>query len=75
MGLTGRDTLHASAACEAADGGLGDALDVVTQDLAMALGAAFAEALATFSAWKDGLLAFLCSMKIDAIEKKACLER
>jgi hypothetical protein len=36
------DALHTTTAREAADGGLGDALDVVTEDLAVALGAALA---------------------------------
>jgi len=40
------DTLDTTTARETADGGLGDALDVVTQDLAVALGATLAEALA-----------------------------
>lgn len=49
-GLTGRNTLDASTAGETADGGLGDALDVVSENLTMAFGTAFAEAFATFSA-------------------------
>lgn len=53
-GHTGGDTLDASSAGEAADGGFGDALDVVAEDLAVALGAAFAEAFATFSACGGG---------------------
>ena len=48
--LTGRDTLDAATTGQTADGGLGDALDVVAQDLAVALGAAFAEAFAAFTA-------------------------
>ena len=48
--LTGRDTLHTSTARETTDGGFGDALDVVTENLAVTLGSAFAEAFATFSA-------------------------
>ena len=52
---TGRDTLDAATAGETADGGLGDALDIVAQDLAVALGAALAEALTTFATWDDGL--------------------
>ena len=52
---TGRDTLDASTAREAADGGLGDALDVVAEDLAVAFGAAFAEAFAAFSACGFGV--------------------
>ena len=37
------DALDATTACQAADGGLGDALDVVAKDLAVALGAALTE--------------------------------
>ena len=48
--LTGRNTLHTSTTRETTDGGLGDALDVVTENLAVTLGSAFAEAFATFSA-------------------------
>ncbi len=40
------DALDTTTAREAADGGLGDALDVVTQHLAVALGSALAQALA-----------------------------
>ena len=50
LGLTGRDTLDTATTGETTDGGLGDTLDVVTQDLAVTLGAAFAEAFASFSA-------------------------
>jgi hypothetical protein len=46
----GRDTLDTTTTRETTDGGLGDALDVVTQDLPVALGSALAEALATFAA-------------------------
>ena len=45
-----RDALDAATTGEAADGGLGDALDVVAQDLAVTLGAALSKALASFSA-------------------------
>ena len=45
-----RDALDAATACQAADGGLGDALDVVAQDLAVTLRAALAEPLASLSA-------------------------
>ena len=44
-----RDALDAAAAREAADGGLGDALDVITKYLAMTLGASLAESLASFT--------------------------
>ena len=47
---TSRDTLDASTTRETTDGGLGNALDVVAENLAVALRAAFAEPFATFSA-------------------------
>ena len=48
--LTGRDTLDTTTTSETSDGGLGYALNVVTKNLSVALGAALAEALATFAA-------------------------
>ena len=45
-----RDTLDTTTTRETTDGGLGDALDVVTKNLAMTLGATLAEALAALSA-------------------------
>ena len=42
-----RDALHSATAGKAADGRLGDALDVVAQNLAMALGASLPESLAS----------------------------
>ena len=44
------DALDSSTASEAADRGLGDALDVVAQHLAVALGASLAESLSSLSA-------------------------
>ena len=44
------DTLNSSPAGQAPDGGLGDSLDVVPQDLAVPLGAALSESLSSFSA-------------------------
>lgn len=44
------DALDAAAPGQAPDGGLGDALDVVPQHLAVALGAPFAQALPAFAA-------------------------
>jgi len=46
----GGDTLDTTTAGETTDSGLGDTLDVVAQDLAVTLGAALAETLASFSA-------------------------
>jgi hypothetical protein len=54
-GLTGGNTLDTTTTGETTNGGLGDTLDVVTEDLAMALGTALAEALATFAAWRETL--------------------
>ena len=45
----GGDTLDTTTASETTDGGLGDTLDVVTQDLAVTLGATLSEALTTFA--------------------------
>ena len=45
-----RDTLDTATARQTADGGLGDALDVVPEDLPVALGASLAESLASFAA-------------------------
>ena len=44
-----RDTLDSTTASQTADGGLGDALDVVTQNLAVTLGASLAQSLASLS--------------------------
>ena len=44
-----RDTLDTTTACQTADGGLGDALDVVPKDLPVALGASLSESLASLA--------------------------
>ena len=64
--LTGRNTLDTTTTRETSNGGLGDALDVVTEDLAMALGTALAVALATFAAWRE-MLAY----SVDNVEESA----
>ena len=43
------DALDAAAASQSADGGLGDALDVITKNLAMALRSALSESLASLA--------------------------
>ena len=48
--LTGRDTLDTATTSETTDGGLGDTLNVIAQDLAMTLGAALSKTLSTLSA-------------------------
>jgi hypothetical protein len=42
-------TLDTSSASETSDSGLGDALDVITQNFAMTLGATFSQTFATFT--------------------------
>ena len=44
-----RDTLDTATARQTADGGLGDALDVVPEDLPVALGASLSESLASLA--------------------------
>ena len=44
-----RDTLHTATASQAADRGLGDALDVIAEYLAVALGAALTQTLTALS--------------------------
>ena len=46
----GRDALDTTTTCETSDGGLGDALNVVTKNLAVALGTTLSEALAALAA-------------------------
>jgi hypothetical protein len=53
------DALHAAATSETSDGGLGDTLDVVAEDLAMALGAALSETFTSFSATRHDELNLL----------------
>jgi len=51
-----RDTLDATTTSQAADSRLGDALDVVAEHLAVALGAALAETLAALATSRHDLL-------------------
>ena len=44
-----RDTLDSTTASQTPDGGLGDALDVVTQDLPVTLGAPLSKTFASFT--------------------------
>jgi hypothetical protein len=46
------DTLDTTTTCETADSGLGNTLDVVTQNLAVTLGATLSETLATLSTYR-----------------------
>ena len=53
------DTLDTATTGETADGGLGDALDVVAKDLSVTLGAALSESLASLSSSRHDELVFL----------------
>ena len=53
----GGDTLDTTTAGETADGRLGDAVDVVAEDLAMAFGTALAESLSSLAACRPLALA------------------
>ena len=44
------DTLDTATTSETTDGGLGDALDVVTKDLPVTLGSSLSESLSSFAA-------------------------
>ena len=44
------DTLHSATTSQTTDGGLGDALDVVTQHFAMTLGASLSESFSSLAA-------------------------
>ena len=61
----GGDTLDTTTTSETADSGLGDTLDVVTKNLAMALSTALSEALATFAACRRDVRR-CCDGEVDA---------
>ena len=50
------DTLDTTTTRKTADGGLGDTLDVITQDFAMTFGASLSEALSSFAASRHDFL-------------------
>ena len=56
-----RDTLDSSTTCQTTNGGLGDTLDVITQHLAVPLGASLAETLSSLAASSHG-----CRMNVDS---------
>ena len=55
-----RDALDTTTASETADGGLGDALDVIPEDLAVTLGAALSESLSSFPRPDMFICLFVC---------------
>ena len=67
-----RDALDTTPACQTADRGLGDALDVVPQDLAVALGASLSESLSSFAASRHFVVC-LCVVVRVCSKEFACL--
>ena len=63
------DTLDTTSASETANGWFGDALDVVAQDLAMTLGAALAQAFASFAATRHDEYDEMKSEKMGCVKK------
>ena len=68
-----RDTLDTSSASETTDGGLGDALDVVSEDLPVALGASLSKTFASFAATRhnDALSSCLLALKFERDDSPA----
>ena len=62
-----RDTLDSSTTCQTTDGGLGDTLDVITQHLAVPLGASLSESLSSLAASSHG-----CRMNVDSQFSPGC---
>ena len=58
-----RDPLHAATASQTADGGLGDSLDVIAENLPVTLGASFPESFAAFAS-SAHCLSFTCCLLI-----------
>ena len=50
------DTLHPTSSCQSTDSGLGDSLDVITQNLSVPLGTSFAKTLSSFTASRHSFL-------------------
>ena len=60
-----RDTLDTTTTRQTANSGLGDTLDVITQDFAMTLGATLAESLASFSTSRLCCFVACCCLRTD----------
>ena len=66
-----RDTLDSSTAGETTDGWLGDALDVVSQNLPVTLGASLSESFASFAATRHGEFFFL-RKSVEKVNGRRC---
>jgi hypothetical protein len=62
-----RDALDTTSAGQTADGGLGDALDVVAENLAVTLGASLAESLASFASSSHVEILLCCDTKVECL--------
>ena len=63
-----RNALDSSTAGETTDGGLGDSLDVVPKDLAMAFGSSLAESLSSFTSSGHVVLNLCCVGTLNLLE-------
>ena len=68
-----RDALDTTTTCQTTDGGLGDTLDVITQDLPVALGASLSEPLASFASSCHGCECEFCPAVIFSALLRASL--
>ena len=59
-----RDTLDSTTASKTTDGGLSDALDVVTKDLPVAFGASLSKTFASFAAARHDAMSMLLSSSV-----------
>ena len=57
------DALHSAATSQTADGGLGDALDVITEDFTVPLGASFSESLSSLTTSRHVAVGTGCRME------------
>ena len=62
-----RDSLDSATAGQTTDGGLGDALDVVTKDLPVTLGASLSEALSSFATTRHDEFFFTKSRELNVL--------
>ena len=63
-----RDALDTTSASETANGGLGDSLDVVPKDFAVALGSSLAESLSSFTSSGHVVLNLCCVGTLNLLE-------
>ena len=68
MQLTGRDTLDTATTSETTNSGLGDTLDVVTENLPVTLGTTLSETLSALATWKR-LVSLMFYVRHDMVQQ------